>query len=111
MRGDKRLVPDVDDLRFFPGGPQASRSAASPSTRLTGVGVGVGVGVGGSGGGGVGGGGGERPRSASSLSPVDLLASPRLEATLEQLVNSFVQEDKARLAARSAGTFFLSVNK
>ena len=109
MRGDKRLVPDVDDLRFFPGGPQASRSAASPSTRLTGVGVGVGVG--GSGGGGVGGGGGERPRSASSLSPVDLLASPRLEATLEQLVNSFVQEDKARLAARSAGTFFLSVNK
>ena len=44
----------------------------------------------------------ERPKSSSSLSPVDLLASPQLEATLEELVNSFVQEDKARLlAARS----------
>lgn len=42
-----------------------------------------------------------RPKSGSSLSPVELLASPQLEATLEELVNSFVQEDKARLAARS----------
>ena len=41
----------------------------------------------------------ERPKSSSSLSPVELLASPQLDATLEQLVNSFVQEDKARLAA------------
>nr|CAG4647646.1 EOG090X00JH [Moina brachiata]SVE92839.1 EOG090X00JH [Moina brachiata] len=40
-------------------------------------------------------------RPKESLSPVELLASPQLEATLEQLVNSFVQEDKARVAARS----------
>ena len=46
----------------------------------------------------------DRPKSASNLSPVDLLASPRLEATLEQLVNSFVQEDKARVAARGRQT-------
>lgn len=43
----------------------------------------------------------ERPKSGSSLSPVELLASPQLDATLEQLVNSFVHEDKARLAARA----------
>ena len=46
----------------------------------------------------------ERPKSGSSLSPVELLASPQLDATLEQLVNSFVQEDKARLAARTSRT-------
>ena len=43
----------------------------------------------------------ERPRSNAHLSTVELLASPQLEATLEELVNSFVQEDKARLAARA----------
>lgn len=43
----------------------------------------------------------ERQKSVTPLSPVELLASPQLEATLEELVNSFVQEDKARLAARA----------
>ena len=46
----------------------------------------------------------ERRKSSSSLSPVELLASPQLEATLEQLVNSFVQEDKARLASTRGRT-------
>lgn len=43
----------------------------------------------------------DRTKSGPNLSPVELLASPQLEATLEELVNSFVQEDKARLAARA----------
>lgn len=43
-------------------------------------------------------------QSPKQLSTVELLANPQLEATLEQLVNSFVQEDKARVAARSRTT-------
>ncbi|KAK2719645.1 hypothetical protein QYM36_005206 [Artemia franciscana] len=41
----------------------------------------------------------ERPRPGLE-STVDLIASPDIDATLEELVSSFVKEDKARLAAR-----------